>query len=202
MCLFAYINCGFVFPLYVQVAPWAVSLRWLVMTNHQVSDLESMEHVLSNHSGSQEFGIKVSAGLVPFIGRGREYVTCFSSPFCWLPGSAWHSLACVISLLSLSLYLCIFSHHPLLPDFFLIETRPWLEDLPCTSGWSHLKISFQFQSSCFQVRFQPQIQGLGSHYICLMALFVYWEVLTCDLINQLQVCTWLDVSLFRNACKH
>lgn len=134
--------------------------------------------------------------------RGREYVTCFSSPFCWLPGSAWHSLACVISLLSLSLYLCIFSHHPLLPDFFLIETRPWLEDLPCTSGWSHLKISFQFQSSCFQVRFQPQIQGLGSHYICLMALFVYWEVLTCDLINQLQVCTWLDVSLFRNACKH
>lgn len=124
MCLFAYTNCGFVFPLYVQVAPWAVSLRWLVMTNHQVSDLESMEHVLSNHSGSQEFGIKVSAGLVPFIGRGREYVTCFSSPFCWLPGSAWHSLACVISLLSLSLYLCIFSHHPLLPDFFSYRNTP------------------------------------------------------------------------------
>lgn len=163
---------------------------------HQLSD---MENVFSNHSGSQESGIKVSAGLVPFIWRGREYVTCFSSPFCWLTGTAWHSLTCVNSVLSLSLHLCIFSHHPPLPEFFLIETRPWLKDPPCTSGWSHLKISLQFQSSCFQVRFQPQVQGLGFHYICLTALFVYLEVLTFDLTNCKCAHDWMWVCSEMNA---
>lgn len=134
VCLFAYTNCGLSLTTLCSSCSSGSVPKVLMTKCHQLSDLESMEHVLSSHSGSQESGTKVSAGLVPFIWRGREYGTCFSSPFCWLPGRAWHSLACVILLLSLSLRLCIFSHHPLLPEFFLIETQPWLKNLSCTSG--------------------------------------------------------------------
>lgn len=63
---------GFFLLLYVQAAPWARFLKVVVTKHHKVSDLENMGNALSPNSGSQKSGVKVSAGLAPYMRRGKE----------------------------------------------------------------------------------------------------------------------------------
>lgn len=115
-------------------------------------------------------------------GVGRKMV----HDFFYILSAAWQSLAFLgwwQITLSLHLHPYIFFVGPSSQNFFSYKnTSHWLEDLPFTSEWSHLKTSCQFLSSCFQIRFQSQVLGfrisiyLFNSFTCLLRC-CYWHLI-------------------------
>lgn len=157
-----------------------ISLRSLWQS--AAKSVENMENVFSPNSGSQRSVIKGSAGLASFHTAWERI--CYML-FFYILLAAWQSLA------SLGLWYIIFISSPpslhvfffpprhLLPELFSYKnTSHWLGDLSFTSWWPYRNTSFQFLSSCFQIRIQSQVLGVRIWiYLTALLLRYYWHLI-------------------------